>query len=308
VGEVLVLLVDVVLPVFLVLAVGVVVGRRLAVDVRHVNRVALYAAVPALTFRALADLELGAGQAGRLLAGYGLYLAIAAALAATVGARWPEPARRALVGSSVFANAANLNLPVALFALGPAGLDRALILFVATTVAMYAVGPALLGRPVGPRGAFRAVVTFPVLWAVVAGAAVNATGIALPVTLARAIDLLADAAIPMVLLVLGLHLASARRLRPSGRAWTGVALKLAIGPALAAACGTLVGLDGLDLAVLILIGGMPTAVNVAMLAIEFQGEAEQASATVVAGTALSLATLPVLLAWLVRLAGSIGGA
>jgi hypothetical protein len=308
VAEVVSLLVEVVLPVFLVSAVGGVVGWRFGLEVRPVNRVALYAAVPALAFRTLANLDLGAGQAGRLLAGYGLYLVVAAALAATVAARWPARARRALIGTTMLANAANLNLPVALFALGPAGLERALILFVATSIVMYAVGPALLGRPARPAQALRTVATFPVLWAVLAGAAVNVSDLALPVTLERAVDLLADAAIPMVLLALGVQLASTPTLLPSGRAWTGVALKLVVGPALAAVCGTLVGLGGLDLAVLILIGAMPTAVNVAMLSIEFRGEAEQASATVVAGTALSLVTLPLLLAWLVRLAGANGGA
>ncbi len=301
--EALVLLVEVVLPVFLVVAVGGVVGRRFGLEVRQVNRLALYAAVPALAFRTLAQLELGAGEAGRLLAGYALYLSAAVALAAVVGRRWPGPARRALIGSSLLANAANLNLPVALFAFGPQGLDRALILFVATSLAMYSLGPALLGRPVGPARALRTVATFPVLWAVLAGAALNLSGRSLPLPLERAVDLLADAAIPMVLLVLGLQLAATRRLRPSRRAWTGVALKLLAGPALAAACGVAVGLTGLDLAVLILIGGMPTAVNAAMLAIEFRGEAEQLSATVVTGTALSLATLPLLLTVLVRLAG-----
>jgi predicted permease len=301
VPDALALLLDVVAPVFLVILVGGVVGRRFALEVRHVNRLALYAAVPALAFRTLANLELAAGEAGRLLAAYALYLALAAALAALVGARWPGPARRALVGTSLLGNAANLNLPVALFAFGPAGLDRALILFVATSLAMYTVGPALLGRAAGPGRALRTVATFPVAWAVVAGAAVNVASATLPLPIERAVDLLADAAIPMVLLALGVQLAATGRFRPGGRAWTGVGLKLVAGPALAAGAGLALGLTGLDLAVLVLMGAMPTAVNAAMLAIEFGGEARQVSDTVVAATALSLVALPLLLTVLVRL-------
>jgi len=59
----------------------------------------------------------------------------------------------------------------------------------------------------------------------------------------------------------------------------------------------LTGLDltGLDLSVLVLMGAMPTAVNAVMLAIEFGGDAEQVGDMVVAGTALALVTLPLVL-------------
>jgi predicted permease len=295
------LLLDVVLPVFLVIGAGAAIGARFGLEAAPVNRVALYAAVPALVFRTLAGLELSGGAVGRLLAGYGVFLAAAAALAWIVGRAWPRPRRRALVGTSVLANAANLNLPVALFAFGAAGLERALVLYVATALLTFTVGPSLVGRPVGAARALRTVLTFPVLWATLAGLALNAAGTAPPVVLARAVGLLADAAVPLVLLSLGLHLARARRLRPSRAAWTAVGLKLLAGPALAAAAGAAVGLAGLDLAVLVVLGAMPTAVNAAMLAIEFDGDAALVGEAVVAGTALALATLPMALTLALRL-------
>ncbi len=299
------LLVDVVSPVFAVILVGGLVGGWFRLDVRHVNRLALYAAVPALAFRAMAELALGEIPALRLLAGYGLFLLAAAGLAALAGARLPGSARRALIGTSVLGNAANLNLPVALFAFGPAGLDRALILYLATSLLMFTIGPGLLGAAVSPGRALRTVLAFPVLWATLAGLLVNGAGLGLPLAAERAVDLLADAAIPMVLLTLGVQLARAGRHWPSGRAWAGVALKLGAGPFLAAGAGLALGLTGLDLAILVLIGAMPTAVNAAMLAIEFGGDARQVGDTVVAGTATALITLPLVLS---VLSGLVGGA
>ena len=52
------LLVDVVLPVFVVVAVGAWVGRRFGLQVGPINRLAIYAAVPALTLRTMAGIEL----------------------------------------------------------------------------------------------------------------------------------------------------------------------------------------------------------------------------------------------------------
>lgn len=301
VPEVLVLLLDVVLPVFLVIAAGAAIGLRFGLEVGPVNRVALYAAVPALAYRTLAELELAGATVSRLLAGYAGYLLAAAALAALVGRRWTPVRRRALVGTSVLSNAANLNLPVALFAFGAAGLERALVLYVATSLLMFTLGPSLVGRPTTLRRALRTALGFPVLWAALLGLAVNGTGVTPPTALARAVGLLADAAIPLVLLTLGVQLVRARRWRPSGAAWTAVGLKLGLGPLLAAAAGLLVGLQGLDLAVLVLLGAMPTAVNAAMLAVEFEGDAALVGDAVVAGTALALATLPVVLTLAQRL-------
>jgi len=166
---------------------------------------------------------------------------------------------------------------------------------------VFTLGPSLVGRPTTLGRAVRTVLGFPVLWAALLGLIVNATGVTPPTALARAVGLLADAAIPLVLLTLGVQLARAGRWRPSAAAWIAVGLKLGVGPLLAAAVGLLVGLEGLDLSVLVLIGAMPTAVNAAMLAVEFDGDAALVGDAVVAGTALALATLPIVLTLTQRL-------
>lgn len=291
------LLLEVVLPVFAVVAVGAWVGRRFDLQVGPINRLAIYAAVPALAFRTMAGIEMAWGPALHLVGGYLAFLVVMGALAAAIGWRWLPPRRRTLIGTSVFGNAANLNLPVALFAFGQPGLDRALVLYVVTALALFGLGPLLLGRATGLRTAARTALGFPVLWAAILGLLVNAMGVTLPVGAARAVGLLADAAVPVVLLSLGVHMARTVRWRPSGRTWAAVAIKLLLGPLAAAGVGTAVGLAGLDLAVLILLGAMPTAINAAMLAVEFGGEAEQVGEAVVTGTAMALLTLPAVLAF-----------
>jgi len=291
------LLLEVVLPVFAVVAVGAWVGRRFDLQVGPINRLAIYAAVPALAFRTMAGIEMAWAPALHLVGGYLAFLVVMGALAGLIGRRWRPSRRRTLIGTSVFGNAANLNLPVALFAFGQAGLDRALVLYVVTALSLFGVGPLLLGRATGLRTAARTALGFPVLWASLLGLAVNAGRVTLPVGAARAVDLLADAAVPVVLLSLGAHMARSVHWRPSGRAWAAVAVKLLLGPLVAAAVGVTVGLGGLDLAVLIVLGAMPTAINAAMLAVEFGGEAEQVGEAVVTGTAMALLTLPLVLAF-----------
>jgi malate permease and related proteins len=294
-------LLSVVVPVFAVIAVGAFLARRLRLEVAPITRLAIYAAVPALVFRTLSTMTLDTDAIVLLLAGYGLQFAALATAAWAIGLRWAPPARRALVASTLFPNAANMMLPISLFAFGEAGLERALVLYVATALLMFSLGPLLVGRATGASRALRTVVTFPVLWGAIAGVVAARAGIALPLGLDRAVGLLADAAVPLVLLSLGVQVGRMRAVRPQGANLVAVALKLVIAPVVAFIAGSLVGLQDLDLAVLTLLAAMPTAINLAMLAAEFGGDADQAGRSVVWGTLASLVTLPVVLALLAPL-------
>ncbi len=288
-------LLGVVVPVFVVIAVGALLARRFGLDLASVTRLGLYAAVPALVFRTLSSLSLPGDAMVRLLSAYALLLLALTLVAWIAGRTAPVASRRALVGTTLFGNAANMMLPISLFAFGEAGLERALVLYVATALAMFAIGPSLVGQAVAPRAALRTVVRFPVFWAALAGVAASTATVTLPIGIERAVGLLADAAVPLVLLSLGIQMSHLRAVRPRGVDLAAVALKLVVAPGLGFVVGRTVGLEGLDLAVLTLLAGMPTAINLAMLAVEFRGDADLVGRAVVLGTAASLLTLPLVL-------------
>ena len=294
-------LLSVVVPVFAVILVGALLARRFGLEVGPITRLAIYGAVPALVFQTLSTMSLAPEAIARLLAGYALLLVAMAALAWSIGRGWRLAARRAFVGTILFGNAANMLLPISLFAFGEAGLERALVLYVATALLMFSLGPPLVGRAGGMRHALRTVATFPVLWAALAGLAASAAGAALPLGFDRAVGLLADAAVPLVLLSLGIQVGRARAVLPRGVNYLAVALKLVVAPAVGYGAGMLVGLRGLDLAVLTLLAAMPTAINLAMLAVEFGGDADEVGRTVLLGTLAALVTLPVVLSLLTLL-------
>jgi predicted permease len=295
-------LVSTVLPVFLVIGVGAFVSSRVHLEASALNRVALYVVVPALVFRSMSQMDVEVGGALRFVAAYLTFMAAVAGTAALVARRWSPRDRRTFVATSTFANAANMMLPVTLFALGDAGLQRALILYVVTALTIFGVGPLMLGAGSPLAVIARKVALFPVLWAAVLGLVVNGLGWTLPVPVFRAVDLLAGAAVPIVMLTLGVHVGRARSLVPDGRTWTSVAMKLALAPVLGYFVGIAWGLSGIDLAVLILLAGMPTAVNVFNVSVEFGGNADQVGRAVVTGTILAVVTLPLVVTFVTRLA------
>ena len=270
---------------------------RYEMDLAPLNRVTLYAAVPSLVFSSLSTSDVAFDDVGILVGSNALFLLAMAAIAFAAGRWMPERARRGLVATSMFGNAANIMLPVTLFAFGEPGLQRALILYVFTAVMLFTLGPIVLGgRQGGSRSKLLlAVLRLPVLWAALLGVAVNVSGVTVPLGLSRGIGLLGDAAIPVVLLMLGLQIQRSGWRMPNGINVVGAFLKLAVGPVIGYATGTLLGARGLDLAVLTLLAAMPPAVNTLILAFEFGVDSEEAARTIILSTVASVLTLSVVL-------------
>ena len=289
-------LLNVVVPAFVVIGVGVLLGRFLKLDLVPLNRVALYAAVPALVFNSLATTELGAGSVGRLVVGQLIFLALMLGLSYLASRPFEARTGRGFMATSMYGNSANLMLPVTLFALGEGGLERALVLFVVSSIALFGTGPLVLAGGGGANGAgvrFTSVLRLPVLWAALVGVLFNLLGLSFPQGLARGIGILSDAAIPLVLLVLGMQIHRSGLQAPTPVNWAGAGFKLVVGPLLGYLAARIVGATGLDLAVLTLLGAMPPAVNTFMLALEFGGNAEEVARTVVLATLLALLSLSV---------------
>ena len=111
----------------------------------------------------------------------------------------------------------------------------------------------------------------------------------------RASEVLGNAAIPAMLIVLGIQVASSRAFTDLRAIGGSVALRLVVSAFIAYGLVRLLGLDGLTGDVLIVVAGMPTAVFTIILAGEYGGRPELASSMVVVSTVLSLVSVTVLL-------------
>jgi malonate transporter and related proteins len=75
-------------------------------------------------------------------------------------------------------------------------------------------------------------------------------------------------------------------------------VKLAIVPAIAFGLAAVLGLRGVEAAILVLCGALPTATNAYILAVRMTGDGRAVALQVTVGTALSMVTLP---AWMALL-------
>ena len=198
-------------------------------------------------------------------------------------------------------NAGNLPLPILQLAFGDAGLERGLVFF--TVQALLA---ATLGVFIAARGSengmppLKAVASQPLVYAAIAGIAVNLLNISLPQLVMRPIELLANAAFPAMLIVLGGNLIIQRGIKEFKMVAVATVLRLWVGLAVALGLLELLQVDTLTRNALLVQAAAPTAVITIVLATEFNSRPALATGAVVISTIASIPTLTLLLSVLTR--------
>ncbi len=296
---------EVVLPVFLAAGLTALAQERLRMDLRTLSRATFYLFSPALILEALTEARMGGAEFARL--GLGLLLVTLVLWGAGELLARPLRLRGGRRGGFLIAlllmNAGNYGLPVNLFAFGSEGLNRAALYMTVSAVISNSLGVYLAARgEAGARVALRRVLRVPLVYAAALGLLLNLTGRTLPGPLARTVALLAQAAVPVMLAVLGLQLRRALA-APLGTApWPALAAvtggRLLIAPLLALAFGRALALEGLTLKVFVLESAMPSAVVTTILAEEFDADPPFVSLAVLISTLASLGTVTGWLAWL----------
>jgi len=150
------------------------------------------------------------------------------------------------------------------------------------------------------RQALLNLMTVPAFYGLVAAGTVRYTSWQVPVFLERAISLLSDASIPLMLVILGMQIAEARTWPGSRVLLIGVAgfLQLFVAPLVALLLAHWIGLAGQTRQAAVLQAAMPAAVVTTVLAVEYDLDAPLVTGTVVLTTILSPLTLTPLIAYL----------
>ena len=290
-----------ILPVLLVAGVGFALQRALHIDPSPLSRVAFYAALPALLFQLLVASDIHPAQLGQMML---LATAVIAGMAIlgfliSRALRLPDRLAAAFILSVTFMNAGNYGLSVSKFAFGDAGLAWASVFYVTSSMLANAAGVyiATIGRS-SPLRAAAGLLKVPALYAILLALIVRGFRFELPVFAARSIGLLAAAAIPLMLLVLGMQLSRAGI--PQRRTLVGLSagLRLVASPLLAWFLFPVFTLPSLAGSIAVLESAMPSAVLNSIIATEYDTEPGFVAGAVLVSTILSPLTLTPILAFL----------
>jgi len=295
------ILVSDILPIFVIAAVGFLLERRLSGSVKNLSAIAFNALSPCLIFNQLVTSRLSGSAVGRM-ALYCILLTFAMGLAARLCALPLGLDRRSLSSFLVvvmFSNSGNYALPLILFAFGPEALSHASVYFVTSAILVYTVGVFIAASSgLSLRRALAGILRVPALYALAAAGAIAVLHINPPLTLMRPIGMLSDAALPTMLLILGMQLK--RAVAPNRPIVVGaaVALSLFVAPIIGIGLTVLLGLSGAARDAAIVLASMPAAVVTTVLALEFDLDSSFVTSVVLVSTLMSPLTLALLIAYL----------
>jgi len=286
-------LLSVVAPVFIVALVGLAWARSGAhFDEVSISRLVLNVGIPCLVFRSLTSLDVPPAELARMAGLAAAVMSMFAVGGFAVLKAMKLPAHTYL-GPLVFANSGNIGLLICLFAFGDAGLALGMAYFAVSSTCHVVLGGPLFAGSFSLRPFFRS----PLTWAVVVTVGVVASGVTVPMWIARTTTLLGDIAIPLMLLTLGVSLS---KMHPEslGRSMILSFVRLGLGVSAGLLLTTLLGVDGLTRKVLVLQASMPVGVLNYLFAHRYGRSPEQVASLVLVSTLLSVVSIPVLLAWL----------
>lgn len=292
------------LPVFGIFAIGFVGQKTLKFDIPNLSKLTLYLMSPFLAFNTFYTNPLTIDYAYLAIYIFALCLSLillVSLISFLLGYNLQD--RCALILASAFMNNGNYGTPVVLLVFGAVGLDIAVVLMVLQQLAMSTIGIYFAAKGSkdanGMKTVMKRVVRMPIAYGALLGLALQLLHVSLPSALMTCVKLVGDAAIPTIMIVLGMQLAviSFRRIELT-KVGIALVLKLLIAPIIAFGLTLILPVDEMTKQIMILLAATPTAANTTLMAVQFDTKPDLVSSATFISTVLSIITLPIVLYFL----------
>jgi predicted permease len=307
-------------PIFAVIGVGVLLRLRdflNAASTQGFNRFAYFFGLPLFLFHKLGNAAAGDGLANRFAATLILSTVVAMScgwLFATLR-KVPFASRGALIQASMRGNLAFMGVPLIMFVLAdmPTGIlsperkpaiETAMLLSLAPVIIFYnffsVVVLAIYNKDAESNFSWWStlinVLTNPILLACLAGMLFQKMSWPIPTSIDRTCQVVGAAAFPMALVGIGSQLATVRFSERWIEPLVSSLIKCLLCPIAGWILASLIGLEGAERLVVVILSAMPTAVSSYVLADQMNADADLAASSVVFATVLSTVTLAILMA------------
>ncbi len=297
------------LPFFVIIGLGYWAGRSRFFSqeaTAYLTKFVFFFALSAMLFRFAANLPLAEVFDGRLIAGYLAGTAAVYGIATAVGflRKLDVPTAAVEAQCAVIGNVGFLGLPMFVMLFGEASIGPMMLVLATDLIVFSSLIVILINGARDGRMSLRILRTItlgllrnPMIVSILCGLAWSALALPIPEPMNDFLDILGGAATPGALFAIGASLASKSAERVEVTAWL-TFCKLVLHPAcVAIGVLVLVPLDGFSAAIVISAAAMPVAGNVYMLAQHYGIAPHRVSAAILFSTAISILTLPVIMAW-----------
>lgn len=295
-----------VIPIGILIAIGFAMGKRYAFQAQTLSKLVFNLFMPVFMFVMLLDVTIAWGIVLKVIA-FTLLFVILSGLLAELVIRLRGYGRgmgSAMRNSVLFYNSGNYMIPLnqLVFAGNPNTLAVQIIVSVVQNVlpGTYGIYSVKAGKGTG-WAAIRTVLLYPGIFAVAAAVCIRAAGLQLPETLLLPFQYISQGTVALALITLGVQLAALNlNIRLKDVAISGV-LRLLAGPLIGLALVRLMGFEGDIAKALVLSCAAPTSLISALIAIEYDNEADFSAHAVLFSTMASMVSVTLTIYFLERL-------
>ena len=286
----------VILPIFVLIGAGYFVQRIFTFDLNALTKVIFYLLIPALIFSRLYNTTLSFRSFGTIFLFAVTVILVMGFISIPVSLlrRYTSSMRAAFALALMFCNSGNYGLPVIelVFNNNPVATSIQILVLTAQNVLTFSLGVFLISRgKYSFKDSIGKMLKFPSIYAIALAVLLRIFHIPIWDPLWIPIEWLAKALVPIALVSLGASLA----MIPITSGMFNVLLaafgRLILGPLIALALIFIFQYRGIMAHALLISSSMPTAVNTALLAMEFDNEPRFASQAVLFTTILSIVTV-----------------
>ena len=286
------------LPILLIASAGFLLGKFLHVDPKPLGKVIFNILYPVMVVDILTRNHLTSNDIFRTIV-FTLCVVVASGVIAITAGKmlnFKRPILLAVLLTTIFANSGNYGLPLISFAYGEKALAFASIFYITIAFLFNTAGVliASMGK-LSFKDSLIGMLKVPTMYAIIVAFVLIQTKWVLPSPLERTMTLLSTAAIPSMLILLGLQLQNAQWKGNIKALSLSVVIKLVIGPIIGLIFTGLLGIKGSARQAGIVDSALPTAVMTTILASEYDLEPTLVTSIVFITTILSPITMtPVL--------------
>ncbi|TFE00619.1 AEC family transporter [Jeotgalibacillus salarius] len=291
----------VLIPVFLIFGIGYIGQKIIGFDTKALSTMALYLLTPFLTFQVFYEADLNIDYVMMLF--YTVVLAFSLiSVVYVIGyfRGYSQKKKSGMILASAFMNNGNYGTPLVLFIFGETGMKYAIIIMVLQQILMCTVGVYYAAKGSSEDATFKyslkEVLRIPIMYSAALGVLLQLISVELSRPLMEAVSMVGGAAIPVVMVILGMQLAKIPfnkfSLAPLSLSLT---LRLVVSPVIALLIVLFLPIDAQLKQIMVILAAMPTAANTTMYAIQYETDPDFVSSATLFSTLLSLVTIPFVL-------------
>ncbi|WP_085993639.1 AEC family transporter [Oceanobacillus senegalensis] len=287
---------DIILPIFIVMAIGFILQKKFALDISTLSKLNIYFVIPSFIFVKLYSTTFSVRLFGYVLLFFVLLLIILYVFSILFAKilRLDKGKRTTFSNSIIFFNSGNYGVPVndLVFKGDPFAMSIQVIILTLQNIFTFTYG--IFSLQSVNTNKWKAMIGYfkmPILYAMLAGLLFNAFNVSIPSVIWVPANYIADAMIALALLTLGAQVARIQFKAGLSAIYSSLTVRLVMSPMVALFIIWIFQVEGITAQALLIASAMPTSVNSAVIAEEYKNYPDFAAQVVLFSTIISAITV-----------------